>query len=420
MKPEQRSMDGGLTEGRVADHPGASGLDPGRGQRWAQGRVPGPLRRLCHLCEHVLKVEVSQHVPILQETHIMGGAGLPAPPPSAPPPSARPIHELPGPYPPPRPKPQPPASASFPPDGPAPNRERRPRPRPPALPAGPAPADNRPLPPGLTDLEELVLPREAYPARREAEGRGSGRGVPLHRQRLGRPGSPRQAGVQRGRQLHRPARWRHHSLPATVREPAGAGPEVTSRHFRCRRGFRCEQRRTGAPTRGESGRGRWGLSLAGGGRRRGSVSLPRAPPPAVRRPLRGARPAGVSPPDPALGYGAGLCAASPTVHVPNSNRAASLLWRLPPLLRPHYPHPCSRRVCLPPEGLARPLGRAGLQTSNQTGARVVFAKFTSYGNASLFKALRWLPVTLVQRLSRSLSGPARSACLSSLLPPISS
>ena len=419
MKPEQRSMDGGLAEGRVADHPGASGLDPGRGQRWAQRRVPGPLRRLCHLCEHVLKVEVSQHVPILQETHIMGGAGLPAPPLSAPPPSARPIREHPGPYPPPRPKPHPRASASSPPDGPAPNRERRPRPRPPRPARRPR---SRRQPPS---------PSWAHRPRRTRAPAGSVPGAPRSGRAGLRPRGPAPPAAARPPRVPPPGGSAARAAAASpcalaAPQPAGHRPRAGRggagsdlRHFRCRRGFRCELRRTGARTRGESGRGRWGLSLAGG-RRRGSVSLPRAPPPAVRRPLRDAWPAGVSPLDPALGYGAGLCAAPPTVHVPNSNRAASLRWRLPPLLRPHYPHPCPRRVCLPPEGLARPLGRAGLQTRNQTGARVVFAKFTSYGNASLFKALRWLPVTLVQRLSRSLSGPARSACLSSLLPPISS
>lgn len=66
---------------------------------------------------------------------------------------------------------------------------------------GPA-LDNCPPRPGLTHLEELVLPREAHPTRRKAEGGGPGRGVPLHGERLTCPGPRQQAGVQRGRQLH--------------------------------------------------------------------------------------------------------------------------------------------------------------------------------------------------------------------------
>lgn len=73
------------------------------------------------------------------------------------------------------------------------------RPRPKAV--GPA-LDNCPPRPGLTHLEELVLPREAHPTRRKAEGGGPGRGVPLHGKRLTGPGPRQQAGVQRGRQLH--------------------------------------------------------------------------------------------------------------------------------------------------------------------------------------------------------------------------
>lgn len=95
-------------------------------------------------------------------------------------------------------------------------------------------------------------------------------------------------------------------------------------------------------------------------------------------------------------------------------RLPSVEARTPP--PPSLPSRCPHRVRLSPEGLGRPLDRSGLQTSNQTGARVVSAEFPFYGKPSLSKALRWLPVTLVRRPPLGVSGPACSACLSSLHP----
>lgn len=73
-----------------------AGWEAGRGRRWAQSRSPGPLGRPGHLREHILEVQVPLHVPVLQNTRVVGGPGAsrprprPAPRRQAPPPTRGP------------------------------------------------------------------------------------------------------------------------------------------------------------------------------------------------------------------------------------------------------------------------------------------------------------------------------------------
>lgn len=139
----------------------------------------GFFRRLGHLREHVLQVQVPLHIPILQKTRVKSCGWTRASKPRPTALSHAPTHR----------------AVSSPliwSTGP--------------FPTSPAHSDSlasRPLPVGLrtssarvvTHLEEFVIPREAHGTRRESEGCLPSRRVPLHGQRFGCPRLPGQAGI---------------------------------------------------------------------------------------------------------------------------------------------------------------------------------------------------------------------------------
>ena len=91
-RPTKRGSVGGPGGGSTTGHQERAGLgtreggEVGSDEGWrgVQSRSPGPLRRLGHLREHILEVEVPLHVAVLQDTRSAVGAKLEFPPARAP------------------------------------------------------------------------------------------------------------------------------------------------------------------------------------------------------------------------------------------------------------------------------------------------------------------------------------------------